>query len=512
MKYEHIIIAAVFAAAACTTEFNTDEDGDGSSDTTGETSSDGTDIPDGADTTPDVEPDGPPPGHVVCSTDRDVYVWYDSDLRVPWGCPTVGDCRDTDFWMGFSSGNLVVISGGEGDGVSPDSGGLFAGAVLITESELTSDGAQQIPLSFPDGHSPRYDSGSLILNHEDELILLYAVREWGGSSLTNQYIDALSVRAGTDGSITTDGWQFMSDLPATTEPDPINNIRAIRHGDDAYVFYNVEHDLGMGPAPGQMFGGTFSLAEILAGGEFDHGTEFHALQPTRDHIDYPLSPGIALGRVVLPMIRLVLTGMTGDYFSSVWSFDGPIPSSGAHNEMDFESTESFAGSTAASGLGPDGDLAAAALSSNEQFSMTGMDPPYVLNVAMTGSPDDTTLVGERVTNVNDPSIREMDHFDLKDPKIFYDDVMGIFHYVIVLFPAGRNATVHVYSFFPDGTPATEAAMPFTFETGSATLPAFDTVMSPETGRIYVVVYPGDETSGSADGYYVTEIACDLITE
>jgi hypothetical protein len=304
----------------------------------------------------------------------------------------------------------------------------------------------------------------------------------------------------------------MSNLPGEDEPDPIGNVRAMRQGDEVHVFYNVEHDTGMGPSPTQLFGGTLSLGEILAGGEFDHVAEFHALETDRDDIDYPLSPGIAQGRVVLPMIHLELSGMTGDYFTMILAFDGPITSPITPSEIPFETTQDNGGSTAANGLGPDGDLAAVTLSSDEPFSMTGMDPPYVLNVAVSNDPEATVLTGERVTNVNEPSIQEMDHYDLDEPKVFYDDTMGVFHYVTALFPVGRNATVYVYSFFPDGTPAMEATAPYTFETGSATLPAFDVVMNPETGRIYVAVFPGDEDSGSADGFYVTEIMCDLITE
>ncbi len=506
------IIAAALLLAACTTQFDTGRDGDASTDTPVESTADGTDVPDGADTLPDVEPDAPPPGHVECLVERDVYVMYGGGTRVEWGCPTTDECRDTDFWMGFVRSNLVVISGAERTSMS-ESGGFFASAVRITGDAMTSDGAQEITISYPDGYHPRYRNAAPVLEHHDELILLYPVAQWGsGGVLTDQFVNALVVEADDSGSLGWDARQFMSELSATGESDPINHIRAIRQGDDVHVFYAMEHDIMMGPAPTQMYGGTVLFEEIAAGAVFDHEDAFRPLQPTRDDIDFPHSPTIAQGRVVLPMMRMVLTGIRGDYHSSAWAFDGPIPASGAHDVMDFESTSSFDGAMAAAGLGPDGDLAAAVLASDTQFTMTGMDPPYVLNVAVSGSPDDEVLEGGRVTNVNESSFREMDSFDLKDPKIFYDDVMGIFHYVIVLYPAGRNATVYVYSFFPDGTPAMEGTAPFTFETGSNTMPAYDAVMSPGTGRIYVAVYPGDGISGSADGYYVSEIACDLITE
>jgi hypothetical protein len=505
------IIAAALLLAACTTQFDKGRDGDASTDTPVESTEDGTDA--APDVEPEVEPDAPPPvGHVECTHDRDVYVEYESDLRMPWGCPTVGGCRDTDFWMGFSGGDLIAISAGRNDGVTVTSSGLFAAAVQIEDTGLASTGAQHFEFSLPDGHDPKYDAGALVLNHEGEQVLLYPVRQWSSDVLASQYVNAIAVQAHTDGTVTWHDWQFMEDLAAVDEPDPIGNVRAIRRGDEVFVFYTVEHDTGMGPSPTQVFGGTFMLEEILAEGIYRHGDDFHALQPTRDTIDYPLSPGIAQGRVVLPVIGLVLSGISGEYYTGLWAFEGPIEGPGVPHDIAFDSTRAYAGNAAAGGLGPDGDLAAAALSSDEEFTLTGMDPPYVLDVALSGSPGETVLFGDRVMNVNDTSIREMDHFDLDEPKLFYDDVMGIFHYVTVLFPAGRNATVHVYSFFPDGTPAMEEMVPNTFETGSATLPAFDVVMSPETGRMYVAFFPGDGTSGSADGFYVTEIACDLITE
>ena len=105
MNIRNLALALAVAAAACTTDFSTEDDTGNGSDVTGDVDSDGTDVPpDGADV-----PDGPPDLRVVCSVERSAYVMFDG-VELEYGCES-DNCYDLSLFIGFGGPDrLVAIS------------------------------------------------------------------------------------------------------------------------------------------------------------------------------------------------------------------------------------------------------------------------------------------------------------------------------------------------------------------------------------------------------------------
>lgn len=500
-------IAAI--SMGCTTKFERDKDGDVSTDVSGETSPDAE-----PDATPDAEPDATPTSFVSCEKARDVTVPYEGDASLDWGC-TTDSCSDVNIWMGFDHNALIAITGAERvDGEWRAT--YFASPVDTAGTVLVSPPAMELVVSRPDDESAEIRSSSLVRNHRDQLILLHPTRyHAGGGTEPSQGIGALNVWSDTDLNLYHDYQQVMPYVDPRDEPDRIHHMRAARRANDLYIFFVVETEGTGGPSFTQLYGGTVAIADYWAGATFTYGDVLRPIQPGRTQIGLPHRIEVALDGVLLPWMQLVMSGVSGEYHSMLWVFDEPIPGGGSTyvpHVITLDSSRDFDGWLTVADLPPHGDVAMAAVASNALFNMEGAPPPYELNVAVTDDLTPMEIASEMAGEVVDPVMRNPDNMDLEDVTILHDPVLDVFHYQIVLFPEGENATLFLYSFFPDGSPAWGPHGPFTLDTGSHMLPTFDAVIHPESGAIYMANLTGPGTHGAATSYQVVEIACELVTE
>jgi len=492
---------------ACTTRFNTvDSATDTALDPAG-------DVEDGT--------DGTPGQTVVCYSTNTVYVSFEPGTLLEWGCDTTGsNCSSTGLWMDILGENLVIAAGA--DRSSGAWGGhVFGTCVSTADGTLTPGSAIRITPSASEEWDIKPRSMSMVQRTPDAPILLFSRQHWDETldRVTDQSLEALRLTCDTSGMIESEPHVIIqsvgSDAPAETRT--MSLTRGIRVLNDLYLFFMMEEETMTLPR-NELFGGTIGMAQFNSGTMYTFGYHFvpmGTIGPDLAH--YPAQPEYTDNVVALPWMRMRISGDIGEFASGLWLFNEPIypGTTFTPGMVTLDSPDNFEACLSGTRLGAFDSYAMAAISTNVTFTETGLEPPYNLNVGAANGLSGTTIdrvVPDQVWAINETLFRTMDVFDATNYSLLFDESRRIFHYVMPLYVVGGTAQIAVFSFFEDGMPAWGPEGPFYLDTGAWELPAFDAVIDPATGRIFISKFMGEDASppNALDGFYVDEIDCEVV--
>jgi hypothetical protein len=511
MHTRTLALALAVAAASCTTDFETKDDTDSESDTTGDVDPDGADaLPDGT----DVPPDGPPPdSRVVCGIERSAYVVFDG-VELENGCIS-GECYDVSIYVGFGAPNrLVAISGAESTGSGRMGNRFFGAAVDTSSTELNHEPAFELATTIPDGWEVHIKSGSMMRHTPGRVDLLHPRRYHDSSSeVMDQELWSLKAYPHTTGlGMDYEYGRVMNGVPST-ETGRINHVTGVATPGGIYAFFAMEEEGPGGPSPAQLYGATLDTSTYNGGGLFGFEVDFVPLQPDRTAIAFPHEPEYAMGQVVLPWIMLQVGMGEMEYHSGLWVIDRPIPSGVAMfspGMIEFNSSGLYDGNLAGVAAGPEGAYVMAAMASDDPFTMEGFIPPFDVETAVMDDLSVGSVSGTPTYELTHTTMRDMDNTDLRDIRGLWNARLEVFHYLTLVYPEGGNATVQIASYFPDGTPAMDPVEPFPWNSGQWIMPSFDSTIDPESGSIFLANYDDTDEHGMLDGYHITEIVCELV--